>query len=501
MAALVCAFLPLPSPRGPCVGHVPTVRRLCVSNRPPVRRVKGAEKLFCRAKAANGGLFLKEQNRFSTISISACTLSLFWGEAKRRRAKSEERRSKIDDRRDRRDRIANSIPADRRLPGEADMAEGGVQTTALPMMADTMPAATSDYSAMFVLLVTLLGFVLPMLLVYPPVRPRPSDFLNETHSRLGVQKDERNRDRADKKDGHVSELWIYPIEACRGIQLSRSRLRPSGLELDRLFSLAQRKGPDAWVELRAAHFARLAALQVELWRPDRAKAQRWQDRMRASDSTDRASTLAQTFVLVRYPWGPERRGAAGLWERLSAKLARGWRAVPEVEIVFPLVEAEDLASASTTTTVCKSSDGRVVPAIDLSAEIPPSLQLYLGVSCQLGLFRIVDQKPAAPVCLLNNNSSSSISLDQQRLCPNIVLSGVPAHDNDSWKTVRLSPSLPGADHPLDARFQVDHDTDGHRLLLTPLFPQKNGSEPVELTIDVGMAVNVVERDEQSHVRC
>ncbi len=49
------------------------------------------------------------------------------------------------------------------------------------------PTSVFDFSSLFILFVTIIGFLVPMMLVYPPVPPRESDLLFETHSKLGPE--------------------------------------------------------------------------------------------------------------------------------------------------------------------------------------------------------------------------------------------------------------------------------------------------------------------------
>ncbi|KIH90090.1 hypothetical protein SPBR_00654 [Sporothrix brasiliensis 5110] len=308
-----------------------------------------------------------------------------------------------------------------------------------PSVLVSVVQALSDPNSLVVLLVTLFGFLLPMLWIYPPVAPRPSDFLNETHSQLRV--DEKKEDKEDEKrqlrnNGgmapRIDSLWVYPVKSCRGIQVSRSRVLPTGLEFDRLFTLAQLASPfparagtelvaktktgrhgngkdngndgaeadDTWAAIDRHQFPMLATLQVELWRPDLAKVRRAQARMRADDRAERTASMSELYVVVRYPW--QATGWVGRWDWFAAKLARGWRSVPEVEVVLPLALPVAADKATAKYGHVRIDDTRT-QALDVSAELPRSLQLYLGVSNRLGLFRCeVDHPLRQALQTLNN---------------------------------------------------------------------------------------------------
>ncbi|ERS97697.1 hypothetical protein HMPREF1624_05868 [Sporothrix schenckii ATCC 58251] len=340
--------------------------------------------------------------------------------------------------------------------------------------------ALSDPNSLVVLLVTLFGFLLPMLWIYPPVAPRPSDFLNETHSQLCVDEEKEDKEgekRQLRNNGgmvpRIDSLWVYPVKSCRGIQVSRSRVLPRGLEFDRLFTLAQLASPfparagtelvaktktggrgdgkdngkdndndgaeadDTWDAIDRHQFPMLATLQVELWRPDLAKVRRAQARMRADDRAERTASMSELYVVVRYPW--QATGWVGRWDWFAAKLARGWRSVPEVEVVLPLALPVAADKAAAKYGHVRIGDTRT-RALDLSAELPRSLQLYLGVSNRLGLFRCeVDH----PVRLRTKShlraAETSTANDEQlpdaagrQLYANIVVHGMQADDEQSW---------------------------------------------------------------------
>ncbi|CAK7268824.1 hypothetical protein SEPCBS57363_003290 [Sporothrix epigloea] len=290
-----------------------------------------------------------------------------------------------------------------------------------------------DPNALVMLLATIFGFVLPMLWIYPPVAPRPSDFLNETHSKLGSNTANLDRDKSasaqstatempttgtgDKPSGHIDSLRVYPIVSCPGIRVAHSRVLPTGLEFDHLFTFAQlqspfparagtivksnghqendKEGDEAsddelkdWKAIDQRQFPRLASLQVELWRPDLTKIRRVRDNMRPDERTAREASMRELYVVVRYPW--QEAGWLGRWEWVAAKLLHGWRAVPEVEMVLPvaLPTTSGIKAHATVKFKRVQLPGRSACAVDLSAELPRSLQLYLGVSNCLGLLRL-----------------------------------------------------------------------------------------------------------------
>ncbi|GAP82461.1 putative MOSC domain-containing protein [Rosellinia necatrix] len=353
-----------------------------------------------------------------------------------------------------------------------------------------------DYGALFLLFVTVCAFMIPVAVVLPPVPVRKSDALLQTHTRAGVGKAKSNLNDQHAaahapKDGRlptIRSLLIYPVKSCRGVEVTRGRVLPQGLEFDRLFTFAQLKSPfpvslDSTDEAKSQHrwefitqrqFPRLATVKVDLWLPDEMKLRR-----QSMKSTKEA------FLILRFPWKED--GWRGLLSVAMAKLSRGTSAEPEKEILLPVdfpsaAEIKDSGYTFEEVKIWKE----VVRALDMSTELPRELMLYLGVSNKLGLFRVDPAKlrevyrcaprkgdagyqpvtgfqDAYPLHMMTLNSLQQFSeevpkddqleeLDARRFRPNIILSGVPAYDEETWKKARFRPGKSGLYN--DAVFHV-----------------------------------------------
>ncbi|KAL2261968.1 hypothetical protein VTK26DRAFT_2890 [Humicola hyalothermophila] len=339
-----------------------------------------------------------------------------------------------------------------------------------------------DASSAFLLLITIFVFLLPLFIYFPPVPPSQRDALLETHSPLGRKKAARKEEFQDaslavKKNigGRIRGLWIYPVKSCKGIEVSESKVLPTGLEFDRLYTFAQLKSPfpvgvnsseeakqaHAWEFITQRQFPLLATVQVDLFVPDILK------------SRGNPSKLADAFLLVSFPWRePGLRGALG-W--LAAKMARGWRARPEKEFVLPVAfpaQAEIEARGYTHERITIWKD--TVTALNMETELPRELQRYLGVSNRLGIFRIDPARlrevhrcapakaeagyqpvtgfqDAYPLHLLSLPSVRDFDakiikddafrvLDPRRFRANIIVDGGDTpYDEESWKKIRLLP--------------------------------------------------------------
>lgn len=303
-----------------------------------------------------------------------------------------------------------------------------------------------DASALFLLNVTVLAFLVPVVIILPPVRPSKSDALLQTHSlaavapaRSGLRTQYSEKAHAGSVDGRppaVQALVVYPIKSCRGVEVTKARVLPQGLQYDRLFTFAQLKsqfpvpvdevdGDDnddeekeksrhSWTFITQRQFARLATLEVELWLPDEMKL-----RKQSIAHTDEA------FLILRFPW--RARGFwRGLADTVSARLTKGLlRGQPEIEVLLPVnFPTADAAKAEGYTYEDVTVWGDRVTALNLAAALPEELRLYLGVSNKLGLFRI------DPAHLRENNHGNApkrddlgwqpVSAFQDGVSPNVV---------------------------------------------------------------------------------
>ncbi|KAI3331528.1 MOSC domain-containing protein [Xylariaceae sp. AK1471] len=356
-----------------------------------------------------------------------------------------------------------------------------------------------DFSAVFLLFVTVCAFMIPVFVILPPGHIRSSDALLQTHTRAGVKKAKSNlRDQYDalpqpkEKDGKkqqatIRSLLIYPVKSCRGIEVTRSRVLPQGLEFDRLFTFAQLKSPfpvslDSTDEANSQHrwefitqrqFARLATVKVDLWLPDDMKLRKQSMKSR------------EAFLILRFPWKEE--GWRGLLSVVMAKLGGGVAAQPEKEILLPVdfpsaAEIEKNGYMFEDVKVWKDT----IKALNMSTEITEELRLYLGVSNKLGLFRVdpvslrevyrcaprkgdagyqpvTGFQDAYPLHMITLDSVQQFSkevpkddelkqLDVRRFRANIILSGAPPYDEETWKKARFKPGKSGLHN--DALFHV-----------------------------------------------
>lgn len=261
-----------------------------------------------------------------------------------------------------------------------------------------------DANGVFMLGMTILAFIIPIVLILPPVPLQKSDALLQTHSLAGLSAAKSNLKKqhtaaADAgRDGQpatVQSLVIYPVKSCKGIELGKSKVLPHGLQHDRTYTFAQLRSPfpapvadgsskldgdeeECWDFITQRQFARLATVVVELWLPDEMKLRR----QGLNAKSDR-----ETWMILRFPW--RESGWRGWFAAMGAKLAGGLRAEPQREVLLPVdfPSEQEIKERGYTYENVRIWKERV-RALNLEKDLPEELRLYLGVSNRLGLFRL-----------------------------------------------------------------------------------------------------------------
>ncbi|KAG6102222.1 hypothetical protein E4U30_007734 [Claviceps sp. LM220 group G6] len=405
-------------------------------------------------------------------------------------------------------------------------------------------------------------FIVPIFMIFPPLPVETDDALRQTHRKLGrpahrSKLPSRSTPEQQPQQAEVptiKSLFIYPIKSCRGIELDRSKVLPTGLEHDRLFTFAQLKPMTGqsgrWECLTQRQLPLLANVKVDVWLPDPSKKSR---QLGYSDAR---------FLVVRFPW--QAPGWRGTMHFLAAKLSRGLSARPEKQFILPLdfPSQEEIKARTYEFSHVKIWED-VVQVLNMSADLPPQLAMYLGAKHQLALFRsdpssrrqvfrniaapkdtlghesVVDFQDGFPIHLLNLSSIQALesliqkdksiqSLDPRRFRGNIIVSGPPQYDEDDWKSVRFRRSggmpeessvftvtchtvrckLPNVDPATGVRHGVEPDRSLRKyrqiddsaprmgclgMQLCPVFPNTGTPAQLESYVEAGMDVEVLKR--------
>jgi uncharacterized protein YcbX len=250
-------------------------------------------------------------------------------------------------------------------------------------------------SALYLIFVTLAVLVLSIPLVLSS-QPQDHDAsLSRTHLKVGTPLPETSlRDQGSAIHraqpgcaATIQTLFIYPIKSCRGIELTRSRVLPSGLEFDRLFTFAQKQSEmsqdeddetnTTWTFITQRQKPLLANVRVDLWQPVAS---------RSSSSSSWPERRLGGVIVVTFPC-TEKGTLRNLARWVRTKATRGIRASMERSFMLPIdfPSAEDIVAKG-----YKYGNVKVwsetVSALNLARDVPPELGNYLGVKGHLGLF-------------------------------------------------------------------------------------------------------------------
>ena len=248
--------------------------------------------------------------------------------------------------------------------------------------------AALDTPTALVITITLALFAVPLIILSPPIPVRVSEALAQTHTKLGLPDTETNlppptEDIPEDGKPRVRSLLVYPVKSCRGVELARAKVVPEGLQYDRIYTLARLRtkvsadGEPVWEMISQRQFPKMARLAVDVWCPDPAKT-----RGRLSEQESQ-----ETFLVLRYPWA--RPGIRGVFDWAAAKLGKGWRGVPEKEVLLPVgcpseEEIEGCGYGFELLNIWKDT----VRALNMGKELPAELAGLLGVKDRIGLFRM-----------------------------------------------------------------------------------------------------------------
>ncbi|KAK5660222.1 hypothetical protein OQA88_12756 [Cercophora sp. LCS_1] len=395
---------------------------------------------------------------------------------------------------------------------------------------------------LLLIVATICVFVLPILIYFPPMLPSKSEALLQTHTPIGLPPAKsglrrRNTKPAPPRHGHGTEgpakirsLWIYPVKSCKGIEVSESKVVPSGLEFDRLYTFAQLKSPfpvginasetekgrHKWDFITQRQFPLLATVNVDLFLPDLAKT-------KGHDAAD-----SDGYLVLRFPWVES--GLLGVLGWVVAKLGRGWRALPEKEVVLPVAfpspgEIDRSGYVYEEVTIWREA----VTALNLEAELPRELRLYLGYPLHLLSLSSVRDFDAKI-----NKDNILRELDPRRFRANIIVDGVAPYGEETWKEIRFDADharkressrfhvscrtvrckMPNVDQDSGARHPVEPDRSLRKfrdvdegaknkgclgMQLTPLFDQTDVPEAMETWVALGMSVEVLKKGEHRYI--
>lgn len=230
--------------------------------------------------------------------------------------------------------------------------------------------AFADINRVWSLLITASILLLPLSLILNHIKPKNTiQNLSQTHTKIGVPpsstalKDQWQPIHT-AQPARLHSLFIYPLKSCQGIELSRSRVLPTGLESDRLYTFAQlREGGDGvWKFLTQRDLPLLASVQVDLW------------------ASKTEGSHKGGAIVVRFPW--REKGLLGLAQQFGLASKEKQFALP---IDFP--SADEIKGKGYTFADVKIWT-EITTALNMENAVPPELSRYLGGKHRMALFRM-----------------------------------------------------------------------------------------------------------------
>ncbi|KAL8680141.1 MAG: hypothetical protein Q9186_003665 [Xanthomendoza sp. 1 TL-2023] len=338
----------------------------------------------------------------------------------------------------------------------------------------------------FVLLPTLICFILPTILIFARyrdrsrhvVKPRACKQLGSSPQReLGdwctkiIDTFWRKRYSYQGREGPivglVKSLYIHPIKSCRAVRVEEAEVLSTGLKYDRQFTFAElhesggnagsaSPGLPGWKFVTQRKYNKLANILVQIWVPDPNSPEH---------TPDQAAVQSAGVLLVHYP--DQKDGA----DKQASK---------KFEIPYNPTATQVLAMGYTMEklTIWKDRPDALLIASTNHTDPPEwikDIQTYLGCSKPLGLFRVAaghDRQvfrnaprkeqlgyqsvigfvDAYPLHILGLSSVADLDRRLASVVPgisgstalrfraNIYFNGPEAFAEDSWKRIRIGQS-------------------------------------------------------------
>lgn len=197
----------------------------------------------------------------------------------------------------------------------------------------------------------------------------------------------RAGEHEEQKEWKVKSLWVYPIKSCKGVELQRGAVISTGMEHDRHFSFAQLRfhsrgtsgAGDAsseprWNFITQRQYPLLTKVIIEIWVPDVTSP---------SYSPAVEEVQSEGVLVVRFPYVSQLQ--KGFLGKMAAMLGLTEQEV-SFQVPFRPTDTQIKTNGYQTErmTIWKDSP----EALNMSMHVPWQLQEYLGMSHQLGLFRV-----------------------------------------------------------------------------------------------------------------
>ncbi|KAI9884239.1 MAG: Serine active site containing protein 1, partial [Watsoniomyces obsoletus] len=270
----------------------------------------------------------------------------------------------------------------------------------------------------------------------------------------------------------VKSLWIYPLKSCKGVELHQADVIPTGLEYDRIFSLAQLRPTSAtgqvtsattssedgniakWAFLTQRNMPLMTLIKTEIWIPDPTSL---------TYTPDLKDVQSGGVLIVKFP-NPDSSSNMTIFERWKSLLLG-----QEITFSIPLNPTEEFIRRNQYPIERMRIWKESPMAINMSQHVPEQLRRFLGVKNELGLFRVgsgeerevfrcaprkehlgyqplVGFADAYPIHIQNLATVRDLGqrIEQElphlsvlRFRPNIIITGPKPYEEDHWTLIRI----------------------------------------------------------------
>ncbi|MCJ1341786.1 hypothetical protein MMC09_007083 [Bachmanniomyces sp. S44760] len=297
----------------------------------------------------------------------------------------------------------------------------------------------------------------------------PSNLVDEHHEKYVQEHTGRSDGAQHGCEWTVKSLWMYPIKSCRGVELNRGTIVSTGMQYDRQFTFAQLKSPfpvaietpkdkkadHKWEFITQRSFPALARVRPEVWIPDSTSP---------TFDANHSHVKSGGIVIIRYPHHSV--GWRGILDRALASLL-GKVLEKSFQIPFDPTPEQIDSNGYTMEHIKIWKDDPL--SLNMSHDVPAELKYFLGIRNPLALFRVsndnlrevfrcapredkIGYQPvtgfadAYPLHILNLASVRDVGRRQPKDAPslsamqfrsNIIVSGPPRYDEDSWRRISI----------------------------------------------------------------
>ncbi|KAI7467011.1 MOSC-domain-containing protein [Hortaea werneckii] len=248
----------------------------------------------------------------------------------------------------------------------------------------------------------------------------------------------------------IVSLRVYPIKSCRGFEIDGTRLRPSGLTLDRnwmFISQSDRK----FLTIRSDPSMTLIDTAVT---ESTAKSNKGEQLLTISiRNNDKPEEKRQSVAVPAFPtkaWLESNTtlSKVEIWEQETD----AWEYGPEINAPFTAFFGKEVALVykGPTNRLCRVNGSKELYGAETPHHFADVMSLQIASEASLA-----DLNRRLASAQASNDKPAFEPLTIERFRPNIIVRGRPSHpwEEDTWKRIRITTILPSE----EALYKIDLD--------------------------------------------